>query len=255
MTALAQIVDPYARQARLAPALCAIFPIAILIFVWFPALQSLLGGVVSLACSFGIILWVSQIARDAGKRREPALFAMWGGKPSVTLLRHCDNRIDPNTKARYRDFLMAHVFKLSLPSAEEEAADPHKADEAYESVTNWLLTQTRDTKKFALLFQENISYGFRRNLWGMKPFGVTLSLLAALCSTGVIIYRCGQAGHGTPTEVMLATAFVWCLFIAWVFIVRPNWVRIPADAYARQLLAACDTLRGDQKPRRNRQSG
>jgi hypothetical protein len=32
-------------------------------------------------------------------------------------------------------------------------------------VTAWLLTQTRDTKTFSILFRENISYGFRRNLW------------------------------------------------------------------------------------------
>jgi hypothetical protein len=29
------------------------------------------------------------------------------------------------------------------------------------------------------------------------------------------------------------------------FIVTPSWVRVPADAYGTQLLAACDTLDAD----------
>jgi hypothetical protein len=34
--AITQLLDPYARQARLYPALIVICPIALLIMVWFP---------------------------------------------------------------------------------------------------------------------------------------------------------------------------------------------------------------------------
>jgi hypothetical protein len=248
MIDLGRLFDSYNRQARLYPALIIIFPLVLLMLAWFPALQTPLGIGASLACSFGILLWLSQIARDGGKREEPMLYSRWGGKPSVALLRHRDNRIDRNSKARYRAFLETRVPGLRLPSEKVEAANPAAADEAYESVTAWLLTQTRDTKRFALIFQENISYGFRRNLLGLKRAGVTLSLIAGTASTFVLGYRYLVDGQIPQIEPLLATLIAWCLFICWLAIVRPTWVRIPADAYGRQLLAACDSLQTVEHP-------
>jgi hypothetical protein len=44
---------------------------------------------------------------------------------------------------------------------------------------------------------------------------------------------------------------VWVLVAIWTLVVTPSWVRVPADAYGMQLLAACDTLDADgEKPAR-----
>jgi hypothetical protein len=202
---VSQVLDPYARQARLAPALIVIVPAVLLIMVWFPASWTLWGAIISVACSCGLALLLSQIARDRGKQREPELYALWGGKPSVALLRHRDRRIDSNTKARYRAFLKSKLSDLTLPTPDDERGDSMRADAAYESVTAWLLTQTRDTKKFALLFRENISYGFRRNMWGLKPLGVAVALLAAGASTAIVFYQYSTK-HSVPTpEIAVVT--------------------------------------------------
>ena len=251
--AITQLFDPYSRQAQLFPALIVVCPIALLIMVWFPALWTMLGVLASVASSFGLSLLLSQVARDRGKRLEPALYNSWGGKPSVALLRYRDPRIDEHTKSRYREFLRAQLPQLRLPSPEEETADPAAADSAYQSVTAWLLTQTRDTKHFSILFKENISFGFRRNLWGLKPVGVTIALAACVVSTAAIAYKY-WAGQAVPTpEVAIVTAGLWLLFIVWITFVTPSWVRIPSDAYGAQLLAACDTLNAPPaaKPRKN----
>jgi hypothetical protein len=248
---ITQLLDPYSRQARLYPALIVICPAALLILAWFPALWTTLGVIASLASSFGLSLLLSQVARDRGKRLEPALYESWGGKPSVALLRHHDLRIDEHTKARYREFLGAHLPELRLPTAVEEEADPKAADRAYQSATAWLLTQTRDTKRFAILFKENISFGFRRNLWGLKPIGLVVVLAACIVGTAVIGYRF-WAGQIVPApDVVIVTAGLWVLLIIWVALVTPEWVRIPADAYGAQLLAACDTLSAPAKPHEN----
>ncbi len=42
---------------------------------------------------------------------------------------------------------------------------------------NYLRENTRDKEKFGLVYAELIGYGFRRNLWGMKKLGVTLSIM------------------------------------------------------------------------------
>jgi len=249
--AISRFLDSYTRQARLYPALIVICPIALLILVWFPALWTTLGIVASVASSFGLSLLLSQVARDRGKRLEQWLFDSWGGKPSVALLRHRDARIDEHTKSRYRAFLSAQLPQLSLPAAAEEAANLADADRAYQSATAWLLTQTRDTKRFAILFKENISFGFRRNLWGLKPVGVGVVLAAALASTAAIAIKF-VAGQGAPApEIVIVTLGLWLLSIVWVGVITPRWVRIPADAYGMQLLAACDTLSvSPTKPRR-----
>jgi hypothetical protein len=240
--AVAHLLDPYSRQARLQPALIVVVPVAILIVVWFPALWSVWGLVLTVASSCGITLLLSQIARDRGKRLEPKLYAAWGGKPSVAMLRHADGNIDENTKARYRAFLATRLPGLNLPSWSEELADPARADHAYESVTAWLLTQTRDTKTFGLLFRENISYGFRRNLWGLKPIGLTIALACACASTAALAYNHLMLHEPLPSQIVIVTAVTWILALLWTAWITPTWVRITADAYGRQLLAACDTL-------------
>jgi hypothetical protein len=240
--AVAQLLDPYSRQARLQPALIVVVPAAILIVVWFPALWSVWGLVLTVASSCGVTLLLSQIARDRGKRLEPELYGSWGGKPSVAMLRHADDRVDENTKARYRAFLASRLPDLKLPSLSEEQADPARADRAYESVTAWLLTQTHDTKTFGLLLRENISYGFRRNLWGLKPIGFVIALSCACASTAALAYNSVVLSELLPPQVVIVTATTWILGLLWIAWITPSWVRIAADAYGRQLLAACDTL-------------
>jgi hypothetical protein len=253
---IAQVFDPYGRQARLYPALIVILPIALLIVVWFPALWSMWGALGSLASSCGLILLLAQVARDRGKKLEPNLYERWGGKPSVVLLRHRDSRIDEHTKSRYREFLKGKLPQLTFPTVEEERAGPQVADAVYQSVTSWLLTQTRDTKRFSILFRENISFGFRRNLWGLKPVGVAITLAAGCLSVASIIYRYWVEQATPSPEVVVVTAGVWFLLFIWIAVVTPTWVRLPADAYGQQLLAACDTLGTTQaaKPASKRRS-
>jgi hypothetical protein len=54
-------------------------------------------------------------------------------------------------------------------------------------------------------------------------------------------------------DVVIGIGILWLLPILWIAAITSSWVKIPADAYAIQLLAACDTLGspGDGK-RRNR---
>lgn len=250
---LIQFLDPYSRQARLYPALIVICPIALLILVWFPALWTTFGAIVSVASSFGLVLLLAQIARDRGKTREGELYKSWGGKPSVALLRYADQRIDEQTKDRYRAFLKAKLPQLALPTRDEEQARPAEADRAYESVTAWLLTQTRDTKTFSILFRENVSFGFRRNLWGLKSIGIAVAAIAGSASLAVILYRYWVEQRTPSPEIAIVTIAVWVLVLIWVALITPSWVRVPADAYGMQLLAACDTLStvDSAKPRKS----
>ena len=59
----------------------------------------------------------------------------------------------------------------AIPTPQDEKRDPERADQVYDACVSCLIERTRDKTRFRLLFEENCNYGFRRNLWGMKPLG------------------------------------------------------------------------------------
>ncbi|MEN1374916.1 hypothetical protein AAIH49_33385, partial [Pseudomonas aeruginosa] len=67
---------------------------------------------------------------------------------------------------------------IDIPTAEEESANPDKADDIYIGATKRLRELTRTNKQ--LLLKENIAYGFHRNMLAMKPVGILSSLLGIL---------------------------------------------------------------------------
>ena len=139
---------------------------------------------------------------------------------------------------RYHRLLNELDPTLDLPTAEGEASDPRSADQAYEVATKWLIDKTRDTDMFQLLFKENVSYGFRRNLWGLKPLALPLAIVAA-----ALCVACAWPPVGAvELDWAVACAVSIGLVVFWVGWVRPSWVRIPADAYADRLFEACERL-------------
>jgi hypothetical protein len=241
MKALEQLTDTYDRKARLYPALLLIAPLIAVttaaVSAKYSALQAIAVGVVS--CGGAFLL--TQLARDAGKNLESRLFEQWDGLPSIAIFRHRDMRFDSITKARYHLAMASFVKRAKSPTEEQERADPRAADEVYAAWSNYLRTHTRDQKRFALLFKENINYGYRRNVLGLRSVGISLSIVA--CTIAAlrvwIVYR----GTGQIDQTMLgAGAFSFVLFILWVFRFSPNWVRVPADAYAYRLIESIDTL-------------
>ena len=79
--------DRYTREARLAPAFLSLFPILLVLMISFKGLQSLIPALLSLLCVFGVVRWISHIARGIGDKKEIRLFRDWGGKPTTTMLR------------------------------------------------------------------------------------------------------------------------------------------------------------------------
>jgi hypothetical protein len=241
MKALEQLIDPYDRKARLYPSLLLLAPLAVLIAALLSAKYSGLQALAAGAVSCGGAFLLTQLARDAGKKLEPKLFDLWGGLPSVAIFRHADNRLDAITKARYHQ-AMASLLKQNKPPTEnQERENPRAADEVYAAWSNYLRAHTRDQKKFPLLFKENVNYGYRRNVLGLRPFGISITLLVMVIAVGRvcwIYYQTGQIDQ-TMTGVGL---FSFVLLLMWVLRVSREWVRVPADAYAHRLVEAVDML-------------
>ena len=249
---LNSLFDPYDRKARLAPALLCALPLFVSLLLLVPEVGALWGAAGGLVLYCGGAKFLTQVGRDQGKVQEPALYASWGGKPSAAMLRHSDTRLNAPTKNRYRNFLQRSVPGLALASPEEERTDPEAADDGYESANAWLLAQTRDRERFELLFAENINYGFRRNVWALKPWAFRLEAMAFV----VVAFVASESGTGELSiqfpalapELWASFVFIFVHASFFVFKIRAAWVRLAADAYARQLLAACDALETKRQP-------
>jgi hypothetical protein len=92
---------------------------------------------------------------------------------------------------------------------------------------------TRDKQQYPLVFEENVSYGFRRNVWGLKPFGIAIAAIGT-AGAAVNLFRFHE---GTQLGLAIACTIVSALLLLfWLCWVNPGWVRIPAKAYAERLL-------------------
>jgi hypothetical protein len=233
-----RLPDAYTWRARTLP----------VVIVCLPALILLVGGVAwrsSLGVATGLTITVasalaSQLGRDRGRRLQAALWQSWGGSPTLQLIRHHGSQ-HPDRVVRLHT-AVREVLGDTLPTAAQEQADPDAADAAYEDVIAKLRGRTRDRGRFPLVFEENANYGFRRNLLGLRPWGLGLAITASVVAVLLVVVTKGTLDHRVAHWVVPAVlAFGLALF--WLFIVKPDWVRIPADAYARRLFEAIEALR------------
>jgi len=177
------ILDTYNLRARVAPVFVVSIPAIFAIAACAPQALSLKLGSAATAVSIGLSMFVTQFGRNFGKRKEAALWESWGGPPTTQLMRHRNSQFNPVLRSRYHAHLQRLCQNIRIPTAEEEARDPNSADQIYSALTRFLIGATRDTKRFPLVFKENINYGFLRNLWGLKPFGLVISVLGASTCT------------------------------------------------------------------------
>ena len=233
--------DSYTWKARILPVFIVLLPLGIAAALWLPNfvfVERLMGA---LAAPFGLAMLLSQIGRDRGYRKQPALWGRWGGAPTTQLLRHRTPGSNPILLKRYHDKLRLLQPDVNVPSAEEEARDPDQADHVYAACVKFLISQTRDRSRFPLLYKENANYGFRRNLWGLKAFALALSLLSLIAAIlrFWFVWKTPAAFSG---EVIASAVLSLALFVFWIMWVTPSWVLIPATAYAERLLECCEQL-------------
>ena len=229
----------YTISARLYPVLLVCLPVSLAVVAWFPNKFVGYGFLSAIVTASGFVALLTQLGRDAGKKKGKDLWDSWGGKPTTQLLRHRDQQLDPITKAEYHAKLAAIVPGIQLPTPEGEAQNPQAADHAYDSCAKYLIQKTRDQKQFFLLFHENVNYGFRRNLWGMKPAGIAFAVMGLVASSlPVAIYW----NQDLRVAAIVVTVVNTSMLVWWFLRINPAWIRIPAFAYAGELLAASDKL-------------
>ncbi|MDB6454201.1 hypothetical protein [Falsirhodobacter sp. 20TX0035] len=231
--------DTYSLKARAFPALIAGLPALAFIFIIVP--WDRLGLPQAIAVSMGAILLYafSDMARQRGKIVQAKLEI--GETPDQWLRGNTD--IPEISKDRFRAYISSKL-KQEAPSAEDEKYNRQQANDFYRSAGTWLRDNTRDTSLFSLLFAENVTYGFRRNLLGLKPISLFFNLVVFLtCSLIIYLkppYFSAQEQIVEKLIITMAAAFLHSAYM--VFAVNKDSVRDASKAYGRQLILSCDTL-------------
>ena len=226
----------YTLRARVYPGLLALSPVLVSGILLFPEAYTGLSALGSLLIAMGALYLVSHVVRRVGKSREPVLWKGWGGKPTSVKLRW--RTVQPTD---VRDLNRSRVTRLAsdvrLASRVQEQADPTAADRSYDAAVAVLREATRDRNRYPLVFAENVSYGFRRNSWAVRPLGVLTSSVA----TGALIDRWVRAGDAGPSHpaIFWTVLALDILFLAfWLFGATRRWVKEAADAYTEALFSA-----------------
>ena len=236
--------DGYTFQARLIPTYIVLLPLAVGLQVWLPegAILERLGTILVAPAPLAILL--AQLGRDRGYRLQKQLWAGWGGAITTQMLRHRRTDGNPVMRQSYHACIERLFPDLNIPTLDEENANPQAADHVYEAATRKLIAATRDRDRFPLIYKENVSYGFRRNLWGLRPLGLILSIGGAvICLVRWLLWRDPVTAPLPDVDWFLACDACLVMAIMWGFWIRRSWVRIPAEAYAERLFESCELLK------------
>lgn len=243
-------LDAYTLRARLSPAIIAAAPAfaAVALLISWSTLS--FSNSIAAAGLLVLLFALADLARRFGKGIEPQLYAEMGGKPTVTMLRHNGPlAFDAVSRARYREFL-GNKINETPPTEGDEAVDPAAADAFYDRCAGWLRENTRNAKKFHVLFNENITYGFRRNLLGLKRPALALNVFVVatclfLLNWGSIPFQ--DVEHiSNRIFVVLVVAVLHALYLC--FGVNKATVFEASRTYSRQLIYSCETFLGKKTP-------
>ncbi|MEU5524957.1 hypothetical protein ABZ759_31010 [Streptomyces sp. NPDC047860] len=231
-------LDDYERRARLAPGLLVLLPINVALAVLGHSKAPVVVSVLTALSLAGGPIVLAELVRHQGRKVQEKLWTSWGGSPTVQKLRLRQEGQNTLQREAWRK-AVSSVTGMSLPSVRSERANPTRADEVIEVAVGQIRSLTRDESRFPLVRAENRSYGFHRNMYGIRWAGRTTALMAVL---GVVAYMWWLANIDhqpslTHVNVLTFLASMACL-VMWC--VLPSQVRMndAAERYAYELLQA-----------------
>jgi len=230
------MLNKFQYKALYSPVTLVFLPVFLVAGIFSIELKTFLPVAFGTLFPFIIPFFMIQTGGTRGKALEKGLWQEWGGMPSVQMLRWRDKTINTLTKTRIHQKLQ-QICPVPLPPTEAmEFNDSLQADEVYETWSDHVRMNTRDTNVYPMLFMELINYNFRRNMLGLKgtAFFVIILLMAALYG------GCAGLTHSFnplnfPPTFFYALIGLILIMIIWLSVVKKSWVRKSAIGYALQL--------------------
>lgn len=232
--------DLYTVKARLAPAIITVAPaIALLVAVLdlrsFDATQ--LWATIGLVV---VLFALSNVSREAGRRVQNRVYRDNGGWPTFDPIYYSDRTFSDEAKLRYLSFLSKQL-RRPYPTMEKATSDPLSARQFYNEAATWLREATRDTTQYRIIYDENITYGYFRNMLGLKWIALMMNLAVSLTCL-LILYGYIQLFNDATASLPYVLTVSALHFVYVLFGVSDARMREASKRYARQLLLACDKL-------------
>lgn len=231
--------DTYSLKAQVFPALVAGLPTLALLFVIVPWDHFGISHAIAAVMGAVLLFAFADMARHRGRVVQAKLGT--GATPEQWYRGNAD--LPEVSKDTFRDY-MARQLKQAAPTVEIEQTDPARANDFYLGANAWLRDRTRDKRTFSLLFGENVTYGFRRNLLGLKLVGLVLNLLVLIFCCSILWFRPPYFTALPNLDEKLTFIIAAVLFHSayLVFAVGKAAVRDASRAYGRQLILSTEAL-------------
>jgi len=166
------------------------------------------------------------------------LYNKWGGAPTTRFLWLPD--ANPNVKMQNRRANVERIAQCQLPSISEQKADAARAHDAYDAAVAIVRDKARDRTK--LVYAENKSYGFERNLFAMRNIGRTVVVTAAITVAALLTSEIWVRQIWNPLNLIIALVALFVLVAFWQFLPSETRVHEAGNIYAEALLDSLANL-------------
>ena len=158
---------------------------------------------------------------------------------AAMMLLPSDTTFDESTKSRYHKKL-ASLDDSFLPFNAPDDSEKFRA--CCESAVLYLRSRTREDR---LVQEENINYGFCKNLIANKPAGIIICTLSPVFTAiySVIAY---EGLSSIPSGNYFAFISDVILLLFWILGINENVLESSAVHYAKALIMAVDTLKNEE---------
>ena len=223
-----ELLDAYNIRARLSASVILLAPIAITVFLCFNEVSTIASSSAFVFVLLAFTNYVPILQRRFHQKNDRRNYA------SEFLLPD-DQTIDSVTKERYYRKLAAIDDSFSPFNSPEDTPAFRKC---CDSAVEYLRAHTRDNH---LVLEENINYGFCKNLFADKIIGIIICSFLILC-LGIYAAIHFNCVNNISAEYYYAFVFNGITLLFWIFGITKNILKATAIRYAKTLIAAIDTL-------------
>lgn len=231
-------MDDYDRTARLVPGLLVVLPIAI-VLIGLGVRENPLSATLSVvAVTVGAPLVLAKHVRRRGRKLEKRLIAEWGGLPTTRLLvPEPDGSIGALRQQRRRN--VERISGIRLPS---EGKLSSLESEEFEAAIRTLRAKTADRVAFPQVYAENKSYGFERNLKGVRAEGLVVSAISAAALVTFATLSWTNYLELDPWPLAISACFSLVILVFWLVWPTSERVQEAGQLYAERVLDAAQML-------------
>ena len=235
-----EIFDAYNIRARLSPSIILLSPIVISVFLCFEKVRTL--GAASITV-FLFLAFANSVPIIQRRRRSTRQSKGKSNLPqknrAAEMLKPSDTAFDAVSKERYYKKLASLDKSFSL------FTEPNDSEEFFaccESAVLYLRSRTRGNR---LVLEENINYGFCRNLTENKIAGIVLS---GLCIIAVFFGSLLAFGSISviPVQNIFAFAIDLLILVFWILGVCSGDLDRASENYSKALIMSIDDIDADK---------